>query len=147
LAKEKPPILGMIQRGGALAIRMLPDVKRATIGPLIEATAGKGSVVYTDEYDIYARLTGWGYTHHAVCHGAGEYARDDDGDGFCEVHVDTLEGLWALLRSWLRPHRGVSQERSPLCLGFFEFIHNVRRKGKALLASWIGLLVAPRNPG
>ncbi len=63
------------------------------------------------------------------------------------VHVNTLEGFWSLLRSWLRPHRGVSQERLPLYLGFFEFVHNVRRRGKALLESLIGLLVAPRNPG
>jgi hypothetical protein len=82
-----------------------------------------------------------------ISHAAGEFARDDDGDGFCEVHVNTLEGLWSLLRSWLRPHRGISQERLPLYLGFFEFVHNVRRRGKALLGSLIELLVAPRNPG
>jgi hypothetical protein len=40
-------------------------------------------VVYTDEYDIYHRLPAWGYTHRTVCHAAGEFARDDDGDGFC----------------------------------------------------------------
>jgi transposase len=28
------------------------------------------------------------------------------------------------LRSWLRPHRGIAQERLPLYLGFFEFVHN-----------------------
>jgi transposase-like protein len=59
----------------------------------------------------------------------------------------TLEGFWSLLRSWLRPHRGISQERLPLYLGFFAFVHNVRRRGKALLGSLIELLVAPRNPG
>ena len=52
-------------------------------------------------------------------HGRGEYARDEDGDGFCEVHVNTMEGFWSLLRSWLRPHRGISQEKLPLYLGFF----------------------------
>ena len=35
----------------------------------------------------------------------------------------------------------------PLHLGFFEFVHNVRRRGKALLESLIGLLIAPRNSG
>ena len=30
-----------------------------------------------------------------------------------------MEGFWSLLRSWLRPHRGVSQERLPLYVGFF----------------------------
>ena len=149
LAKEKPPIFGMIQRTGEVVIRMLADVKQKTIGPLIKATIAPGTVVYTDEYDIYARLPEWGYTHRTVCHAAGEFARDDDGDGFCEVHVNTLEGFWSLLRSWLRPHRGISQEKLPLYLGFFEFVHNVRRRGKALLGSLVGLLLkpSPRNTG
>ena len=74
-------------------------------------------------------------------HGKGEYARGDDGDGFHEVHVNTMEGFCSLLRSWLRPHRGISQEKLPLYLGFFEFIHNARKRGKALLHSLIQLLV------
>jgi transposase-like protein len=137
----------MIQRGGQIVIRMLADVKQRTIGPLIKRTIAPGAEVYTDEYDIYGRLSQGGYTHHTVCHAAGDFARDDDGDGSCKVHVNTLEGFWSLLRSWLRPHRGISQERLPLYLGFFEFVPNVRRRGKTLLGSLIGLLVAHRNPG
>ena len=34
-----------------------------------------------------------GYGHKQVCHSAGEYARDEDGDGFHEVHVNTMEGF------------------------------------------------------
>jgi transposase-like protein len=97
--------------------------------------------VYTDEYSIYARLCAWGYDHKSVNHGRGEHARDEDGDGFCEVHVNTMEGFWSLLRSWLRPHRGISQEKLPLYLGFFEFVHNARKRGKALLQELIELLV------
>ena len=67
--------------------------------------------------------------------------RHEDGDGFCEVHVNTIEGFRSLLRSWLRPHRGLSQEKLPLHFGFFEFVHNVRKRGKALLGALIGLLV------
>ena len=67
--------------------------------------------------------------------------RDEDGNGFCEVHVNTLEGFWSLLRSWLRPHRGLSQEKLPLYLGFFQFVHNARRRGKALLGSLVAALV------
>jgi transposase len=137
----------MIQRTGEVVIRMLENVQQVTIGPLIQAMITPGSVVYTDEYDIYDRLSEWGYTHRTVCHAAGEFARDDDGDGFCEVHVNTLEGFWSLLRSWLRPHRGISQEKLPIYLGFFELVHNIRRRGKAVLEAVIGLLVAPRNPG
>jgi len=130
----------MIERGGQVVIRMLANVQQATIHPIIETTVAKGSTVYTDEYRIYARLPGLGYDHKTVCHGRGEYARDEDGDGFCEVHVNTLEGFWSLLRSWL--HRGISQEKLPLYLGFFQFVHNARRRGKALLGSLIEALVA-----
>ncbi|MDQ3398166.1 MAG: transposase, partial [Deinococcota bacterium] len=92
------------------------------------------------KYCIYNRLEQRGYEHQAVNHSAGEY---EDGDGFHEVHVNSIEGFWSLLRSWLRPHRGISQEKLPLYLGFFEFVHNVRRRGRALLLSLIEVLVAP----
>ncbi len=142
LEKEKPPILGMIQRSGDVAIFMLPDVQRKTIEPILRSVIEPGALVNTDEYVIYNQLPAWGYKHKTVCHAIGEYARDEDGDGFCEVHVNTIEGFWSLLRSWLRPHRGISQESLPIYLGLFEFIHNVRRRGKALLPSLVGLLFA-----
>ena len=132
----------MIERGGELVIRMLENVQQATIQPLLTSTVAPGSLVYTDEYDIYARLEPWGYEHQTVCHSAGEYARDEDGDGFCEVHVNTIEGVWSLLRSWLRPHRGISQEKLPLYLGFFECVHNARRRGKALMGSLLETLLS-----
>ena len=53
-----------------------------------------------------------------------------------------MEGFWSLLRSWLRPHRGISQGKLPLHLGFFQFVHNARRRGKALLGILIAGLVA-----
>lgn len=143
LAKEKPPIFGMIQRGGEVIIRMLENVKRKTINPIINKFVASGSTVYTDEYNIYDHLGQQGYHHKTVCHSKGEYARDEDADGFHEVHVNTMEGFWSLLRSWLRPHRGISQEKLPLYLAFFQFVHNVRKRGKALLPSLIELLLIP----
>jgi transposase-like protein len=122
-------------------MRMLADVRRTTIRPVIEAAVAKGARIHTDEYASYARLPAWGCRHVTVCHAHGEYARDEDGDGFCEIHVNTMEGTWSLLRSWLRPHRGISQEKLPLYLGFFEFVHNARRRGKALLGSLVAALV------
>ncbi len=141
LEKEKPPIFGMIQRGGKVVIQMLENVQQSTIKPIIEAHVAKGSTTYTDEYDIYGKLDEWGYNRHSVCHSSGEYARDDDGDGFHEVHVNTMEGFWSLLRSWLRPHRGISQEKLPCYLAFFQAAHNIRKRGKSLLGPMLQLLI------
>jgi len=150
LEKEKPPIFGMIERGGEVRIVMLENVQQQTIRPIIEETIVPGTVINTDEYVIYDALPQWGYIRQSVCHGQGEYARDEDGDGFHEVHVNTMEGFWSLMRSWLRPHRGISQEKLPLYLGFFEFVHNARRRGRALLGSLLDTLlqpeVCPQNP-
>lgn len=68
-----------------------------------------------------AAATGWG----SPCH-----------------HVNTIEGLWSLLGSGLRPHRGISQDKLPLYLDFFRFVHSARRRGKALLGALVAALVA-----
>ena len=51
-----------------------------------------------------------------------------------------MEGFWSLLRSWQRPHRGISQEKLPLYLGFFQFVHNTRIRGKGLMTPLLALL-------
>lgn len=48
LEKEKPPIFGMIQRGGQVVIPMLENVKQVTIQPLIEAVIAPDTLIYTD---------------------------------------------------------------------------------------------------
>ncbi len=53
-----------------------------------------------------------------------------------------MEGFWSLLRSWLRPHRGISQEKLPLYLSFFEFVHNAKKRGKALLSALLQSLLS-----
>jgi len=143
LKAEKPPVLGMVQRGGMLSVRMLADVQQETIKPIILNRIKKGTLIYTDEYNIYGRLKHWGYKHKTVCHAAGEYARDEDGDGFHEVHVNTQEGIWSVLRSWLRPHRGISQSKMPAYLAFFEFVYNAKKRGKAILGALFETVLLP----
>lgn len=119
---------------------MLENVRRKTIQPLIEQTVEQGCLFYTDEYNIYDWLSAH-YIHKTVNHSQGEYARDEDGDGKYEVHVNTMECFWSLLRPWLRVHRGVSQERLPYYLGFFECLYNLRKRGQIALSGLLTLLI------
>ena len=66
----------MLQCGGAVVIRMLENIQQATIYPFIQRFITPGTRVRTDEYLIYSRLPEWGFDHHTVGHGRGEYARD-----------------------------------------------------------------------
>jgi len=58
--------------------------------------------------------------------------------GFVKCMSTRWKDNGALLHSWLRPHRDISQEKLPLYLGFFEFVYNTRKRGKALLGAYLG---------
>jgi transposase-like protein len=70
--KDKPPVLGMIERGGQVFLKMMNKVQQKTIQPVIEHFIAKNTLIYTDEYNIYDRLTTWGYDHKTVCHAKAE---------------------------------------------------------------------------
>ncbi len=90
---------------------VLANVQQATIKPIITDAVAADSLIHTDEYSVHARLQRCGYQHKTVCHAWGEYTCD--GDGFCEVHVNTIKSFWSLLLSWLRFHGSISQEKLP----------------------------------
>jgi len=109
---------------------MLAKVPHVPLEPLINALMAPGPGSPPMPMTSIARVNG-GLGAEDGCHGRGAYARDDDGDGFQAVHVHTRAGVWSLLRSWLRPHRGRSQDHWPRYGGFFACVHQVRRSGNA----------------
>jgi transposase len=52
LDQERPPVFGMMQRGGQVVINLMANVKQKTIEPFIKETIVPGTLVYTDEYSI-----------------------------------------------------------------------------------------------
>jgi len=131
----------MIARGGQWFLRLCNTVRQTTLQPWITRVIQQGSTVNTDEYSIDARLPAWGHVHVTVNHSEGEHARDADGDGVNEAHVNTMESLWSLLRSWLRPHLGISRRFLPLYVGFFQAMHNIRQRGHLLLSPLLSRLL------
>jgi hypothetical protein len=55
-----------------------------------------------------------------------------------EVYHEIRGNVEKLYQLKLKHH---PQEKLPLSLGFFEFVHNVRKRGKALLPALLELLV------
>lgn len=112
-----------------------------TLTAFVAETTEAGAVVYTDEWGGYNGLPDAGRGHATVCHTPGqrEWARDDDGDGIREVHDNTLEGLWAALRTFLRPFRGVSKWRLNQYVAVFQWVHNLKVATAANLHRMLGL--------
>ncbi len=83
-----------------------------------------GTLFFTDEASNY---TGVHPQHKTVCHGQGEWARDDDGDGRREVHCNSCEGAGAALRTFLRVFRGVHKFYLAEYVATFETLTNAKR--------------------
>ena len=73
---------------------------------------------------------------------AGEYARDDDGDGVREVHCNTMEGIWTGLWNLLRPFRGVNKEYLEQYIIIFQWSYNLKAVTDVFLRCLLGCSVA-----
>jgi transposase len=100
----------------------------------------------TDEWGGYNRLAEVGCARSSVCHAAREWARDDDGDGVREVHVNTLEGLWTGLRNFLRPFRGVNKKYIYQYARMFGWGHNIKRVTPEFIQAMLGVAITTFFP-
>lgn len=55
--------MGMLQRGGDVMTKVIPNVQRETLHPIIEENIQPGSTVHTDELISYRGLKAKGYNH------------------------------------------------------------------------------------
>ena len=85
----------MLERDGDVMTKVVPDVRKKTLQPLIEENVEAGSTINSDELRSYGGLTKAGYTHETVNHGTGEYVRGDS-------HVNGIEGFWARVKLSIR---------------------------------------------
>ena len=135
-ANDRPPVLGTVGRkSGQCRLRVVIDTKGKTLRQHVHQFTKVGSQVFTDEYQSYNHVL---RPHATVCHGAKEWARDDDGDGIREVHCNTIEGLWTDVRNFLRPFKGVHKKYLAGYIAICEF----RRNEKRISPTFISQLVA-----
>lgn len=99
----KAIVMAMLERGGRVATKVVPNVQAATLVPTIKERVARGAEVHTDQHSGYASLSGRTYDqflageepyeHKTVDH-AVEYVRDN-------VHVNGVENFWSLLKRTL----------------------------------------------
>lgn len=116
--KDKPPIIGLLERGGKAVLKVAKDVSKKTVDRLMELV-GKGSVINTDDFKTYTHLKRDGWDHRIINHSLGEYAKED-------VHTNTVEGLFQSLRHWLNTFKGICKKNLQLFVSIFQFNYNHR---------------------
>jgi transposase-like protein len=90
---DKTIVFGMLERGGRVRAKVMPNRKRESVQPEIKQHVQVGAALYSDEFVAYKGLE-TDYAHQVVDH-AVQYV-----DG--RVHTNGLENFWSLLK------RGIS---------------------------------------
>jgi transposase len=87
---DKTVVFGIVERGGEVVTRVVPDRGEFSTTPFIKEFVRPGSKVATDDWKRYWNLSKEGYTHGRVNHSAKEYVRG-------EWHTNTIEGFWSMV--------------------------------------------------
>lgn len=139
-APGKTIVMGLASRDGNMKAVVIPDVKKDTLRNVVLDNVEAGSVVSTDELVSYNLLTGDGFTHGVVKHGAKEYAHYDyrTGETF---HVNTVEGFWRLFKASVRStHVQISSKHMQRYLSEFTFRASNRERVNGMFDLLVGAL-------
>jgi transposase-like protein len=124
---EKRPVVGLIERGGALRLRMADTTENGrvtarTVTKFVKEHVDSSARVMTDESNIYARFgRRFKGGHETVNHKEKEYARGD-------VTTNTIEGAFGILKRGIYGiWHSVSPDYLPLYLNDVEFRYNTRK--------------------
>lgn len=141
----RAPILGAVERqSGKIKLEVALNAKKETCHDFIRDKLMNNSILYTDSWVGYNGVD-WLNGHKTVNHSKNEYARDENGDGKCEVHCNTMEGIWSVLRQFLRTFRGLTKKYVHLYISFFEFLYNNRIDSSDALGDILFLTLATHD--
>ncbi len=114
---NKTTVLGVIERGGNIRLKVAANRQRRTLHKFIKANADMKDVdaVYTDSFVAYEGITGRDGRHATVNHEKEEWVRG-------QVHTNSIEGAFSLFkRSIVGAFHQVSVKHLPAYLDEFEF--------------------------
>lgn len=138
-AERKAMVFGAVERGGRVVAKVVPDRKKHTLMEHVEQRVLPAAVVFTDELKSYDTLTARGYQHHRIQHAANVYVRG-------EVHTNTIEGFWSLLKNGLRGvYHSVSQKHLQGYLNEYAWRYNHRHDDEPMFWTMLGQAALPRE--
>lgn len=119
--QNKAVVFGMVERGGNVKAEHVPTAGARVLLPRLRETIEPGTVVYSDQAQVYKTLHRIGYYHDSVNHSMGEYGRGI-------VHTNTIEGFWSQLkRSVDGTYHCISAKHLQLYLNEFVYRYNHRQ--------------------
>ncbi len=132
LESHKTPVIGMVERGGRVLVKAIPQVRLSEVMPHVEKKILPKTTIYTDEYNLYNQLESMGYQHRRVYHAANIYV---DGD----ASTNTIEGFFGLVKNGIRGvYHSVSRKHLQGYLDEYAFRYNRRDSDQPMFWAILG---------
>lgn len=123
-AKDKTPIVGIVERQGKLNANVVKNVNSETLTTEIIRSVKHTASLYTDEWLGYKGVSKI-YNHSIVKHNQGEYVNG-------RVHTNTIEGFWSLLkRGIVGIYHFTSKKHLQRYVDEFVFRYNTRKRSES----------------
>jgi DNA-directed RNA polymerase subunit RPC12/RpoP/transposase-like protein len=102
MPNKKAAVLGLLQRGGRVIVRVIPNKDKRTVQDIIFKHVEVDSRLFTDSAACYFGLGSY-FLHESVNHRNGEYVRGD-------VYTNGIESFWSNAKSGIKgTHNGCSK--------------------------------------
>jgi transposase-like protein len=119
--ENKTVVIGAIQRGGHVRLKIVPNTRKGTVQSFIaSAVHDSAEAIFTDELKSYIGIGDFDTRHETVTHSKDEYVRGN-------VHTQNVESVWSLFkRSLIGAYHQLSVKHLPAYLDEMEWRFNNR---------------------
>jgi len=120
--EAQPKVLGMIERGGRVRLRVIPSRRGPALSREVIDHINPASIIFTDDWRAYRPLRREFLDHRVINHSAGLYVEGN-------VHTNTVEGFFGNLKTGLRgAYKHMSLRWLQSYLDEFAWRHNARHE-------------------
>jgi transposase-like protein len=127
--ERKTTVLGMVERGGKLRLRVIASRRGPALSREVVANINPAAIIFTDDWPAYKPLRGQFLDHRVINHSAGSYVEG-------EIHTNTIEGAFGNFKAGARGcYRKLSAKWLQSYLDEYAYRYNQRHSDRAMFHS------------
>lgn len=127
--ERKATVLGMVERGGNIRLRVIPSRRGPALSREVRANINPASIIFTDDWQAYKPLRREFLGHRIINHSAGVYVQGD-------VHTNSIEGFFGNMKTGMRgAYKKVSARHLQSYLDEYAWRHNQRYRTRSMFST------------